>query len=343
MQPSAPASQARNLLRSLGGLLSNQALSLFVILILMWLVLGVLSPFFFTTNNILNITLQAAVMALIAAGQTFVILSGGIDLSVGSIFACSAMVAGLVTRDLAAAGGALVGSGTGEVNPLLPIAAGLLTGAFLGLINGLGVARLGLPAFIVTLGMMSAARGFALLLNNGTPIFGLAPGFEQIGQGRIAEVIPVPTLIVIGVYALCWFVLRYTPFGRFTYAVGSNSEAARLSGVRISRQLVGIYVLCGTFAALAALVESSRLNSFQPASGQGYELLAIGAVVIGGTSLFGGEGSILATLVGALILATIRNGLTILGVSAFWQNVATGAIIVLAVYLDRLRRSRQSA
>jgi ribose transport system permease protein len=307
--------------------LSNQAVSLLLILILMWLVLALLSPYFLTINNVLQITLQGAVMSLIAAGETFVILSGGIDLSVGSVFAFSAMFAGIVMRD---------------TNSLaLGMAGGLAAGALLGLVNGVGVARLQLPAFIVTLGMMSVARGFALLLNNGVPIFGLPAGFEVLGQGRVGGVVPVPTIVVLVVYAICWFVLRQLPFGRFTYAIGSNSEAARLSGVRLSRQLLGIYMLCGLLTALASLIESSRLNSFQPASGVGYELDAIGAVVIGGTSLFGGEGNILASLVGALIIATIRNGLTILGISAFWQNVATGAIIVLAVYLDRVRRSRQ--
>lgn len=324
--PSTPSSLLGKESR-LRSLLSNQAFSLLLILVLMWLVLGALRPVFLTTNNLLQITLQAAVMALIAAGETFVIISGGIDLSVGSVFAFSAMVTGIATRD----GFGLAGA----------ILAGLAAGGMLGLINGLGVAWLKLPAFIVTLGMMSAARGFALLLNNGTPIFGLIEGFKVLGQERIGGIIPVPTLIVIGVYLLCWFILRYTPFGRFTYAIGSNSEASRLSGVRISRNLIGIYVLCGLLTALASLIEASRLNSFQPASGAGYELDAIGAVVIGGASLFGGEGSVVASLVGALVIATIRNGLNILGISAFWQNVATGAIIVLAVYLDRLRRSRQ--
>ncbi|MCC7209800.1 MAG: ABC transporter permease, partial [Anaerolineae bacterium] len=277
---------------------SNQALSLFVILALMWIVLGVLSPAFRTGNNLLQVTLQAAVMALIAAGETFVIISGGIDLSVGSIFAFSAMLTGLAVKSELGAGGAIL--------------VGLAAGAFLGFINGLGVGWLKLPAFIVTLGMMSVARGLALLANNGVPIFGLPEGMAILGQGRInlegiivpsgREVstgIPVPTIIVIAVFALSWFLLRYTSFGRFTYAIGSNTEASRLSGVRITRNLIGIYVLCGVFTALAALVESSRLNSFQPASGQGYELDAIGAVVIGGTSLMGGEGNILASLVGA--------------------------------------------
>jgi ribose transport system permease protein len=337
----SPQLQAGRITRS-RSIFANQAVSLSVILVLIWVVLGVLSPAFRTGNNLLQITLQAAVMALIAAGETFVIISGGIDLSVGSIFAFSAMLTGLAVQS--------------ELGTLGAIVAGLASGAFLGFINGLGVGWLKLPAFIVTLGMMSVARGLALLANNGVPIFGLPEGFAILGQGRInlegivlptgravSTGIPVPTLIVGAVFALCWFLLRYTRFGRFTYAIGSNPEASRLSGVRITRNLIGIYVLCGVFTALAALVESSRLNSFQPASGQGYELDAIGAVVIGGTSLFGGEGNILASLVGALILATIRNGLNILGISAFWQYVATGGIIVLAVFLDRLRRSRRAA
>ena len=311
------------------GLVSDQVFSLVAILILMWLVLSQLSQYFFTTNNILQITLQAAVVALLAAGETFVILSGGIDLSVGSMFAFSAVITGIAMRD---------GYGL-----WLSMAAGLAAGSALGAANGMGVALMRLPPFIVTLGMMSMARGFALLVSNGIPIFGLAKGFENLGQARIGGTIPVPTIVVLIVYAVCWFILRYTPFGRFTYAIGSNSEAARLSGVRNARQIMGLYMLCGLLTALASLIEASRLNSTQPAGGTGYELNAIGAVVIGGTSLFGGEGNIVASLVGALIIATIRNGLTILGISAFWQNVATGAIIILAVYIDRLRRSRQGS
>ncbi|NDJ59574.1 MAG: ABC transporter permease [Chloroflexi bacterium] len=328
-QSDARPSRFAALTGPLSTLLSNQAVSLFFILLLLWLVLGAMSPVFFTVNNILQITLQGAVVALVAAGMTFVILSGGIDLSVGSIFAFSAMVTGIAMQS--------------EFGLFGSIAAGLLAGTAVGFLNGFGVARLGLPAFIVTLGMMSIARGGALLLNNGTPIFGLVDGFNIIGQGRIADVIPVPTIIVLVVYLICWFVLRYTPFGRFTYAIGSNPEAARLAGVRVSLQVIGIYMLSGLLTAVAAMVEASRLNSTQPAGGDGLELNAIGAVVIGGTSLFGGEGSIFASLIGALIIATIRNGLTILGISAFWQNVATGAIIILAVYLDRLRRNRQGS
>ncbi|MEL7236333.1 MAG: ABC transporter permease [Chloroflexota bacterium] len=322
-----PGKRFERELRLLREILSDQAVSLFLILILMWLVLSQLSPYFFTLNNILQITLQAAVVALIAAGQTFVILSGGIDLSVGSVFAFSAMMAGIAIE-----------SGLGLATGML---AGLAAGTLLGVANGVGVASLHLPPFIVTLGMMSIARGMALLANNGTPIFIFEEGFGFLGQGRIGDLVPVPTIVVLIVYAICWFVLRYTPFGRFTYALGSNSEASRLSGVRNGRIIIGLYAISGLLTAVASLIEASRLTSAQPAGGSGIELLAIGAVVIGGTSLFGGEGNILGTLVGALIIATIRNGLTILGISAFWQNIATGAIIILAVWIDQLRRGRQ--
>ncbi|MEP7287537.1 MAG: ABC transporter permease [Chloroflexota bacterium] len=310
-------------------LTQHPAVSLTAILLLMWIILSRLSPYFFSLDNVLQITLQAAVVAMIAAGETFVILSGGIDLSVGSIFAMSAMTAGLVMQ--------------AKMPIPIVLAVGLLTGAVCGLANGWGVSKLQLPPFIVTLGTMSILRGFALLINKGIPIFGANPDFAFLGQGRVFDLIPVPSLVVLGVYILCWFILRQTPFGRFTYAVGSNPEAARLAGVGMSRQIISIYVLCGVLAGLAGMTEASRLSSAQPAGGVGLELDAIGAVVIGGTSLFGGEGNIVATLIGALMIATIRNGLNIVGIEAFWQNVVTGFIIILAVYLDRLRRLHGAA
>ena len=325
-QASGQSKQQSQMQRVWRQALNNQTLSMAAILVLMWLALAVLSPVFLTVNNILQITLQAAVMALVAAGQTFVILSGGIDLSVGSVFALSTMVAGKASE--------------AELPLLLILLAGLGTGAAAGLFNGLGVGFLRLPPFVVTLGMLGIARGFALIINEGVPIFGLPAGFQYLGQGRVGGLVPVPTVIVLIVYAACYFVLNRTRFGRFTYAIGSNQEASRLAGIRTSRYLVGIYVLCGALTALAGLTEAGRLNSTQPAGGISLELDAIGAVVIGGTSLFGGEGNILATLMGALIIATIRNGLNLLGVYAFWQNVITGALIIAAVYLDHLRRTR---
>jgi ribose/xylose/arabinose/galactoside ABC-type transport system permease subunit len=257
--------------------------------------------------------------------MTFVIISGGIDLSVGSVFACSAILGGLVftaTHSLAFA--------------LIVTAAG---GAAFGFTNGLLVTVLRVPPFIGTLGMMGIARGLALIFVNGVPIYGLEK-YKFIGQGRLFNVIPVPTVIVLVIFVLGFLVLNYTRFGRFTYAIGSNVEAARLSGIGVRWMQIGIYMICGLLTGLASTIEAGRLAIVQPAGGNGYELLAIGAVIIGGASTFGGEGSIIATVIGALIVTTIRNGLNILGVNAFWQYVVNGVVIIGAVAADQFRRRR---
>ena len=214
----------------------------------------------------------------------------------------------------------------------------MVVGALFGLANGLLITKIRVPAFIATLGMMGIARGLALIWSNGIPIYGLDERYRFIGQGKLFDVIPVPTLIVIVVYAVSWFVLNRSRFGRFVYAIGSNEEAARLSGINVTMVTIGIYVICGLLTGLASTIEAGRLATIQPAGGNGYELLAIGAVVVGGTSLFGGEGSIIATLIGALMVTTIRNGLNILGVNAFWQYVVNGAVIIAAVAIDQYRR-----
>jgi len=304
--------------------LTNQAVSMLLILILMWFLLSLLSPYFFTVGNLSEITLQTAVIGIIAAGQTLVILSGGIDLSVGSVFACSGIAGGLIFQ------------ATG--NLWLTLAITVLTGAVLGSFNGLFISWLRVPPFIATLGMLGMARGLALILSRGIPIFGLSKEYLWIGQGKIFDLIPVPTLILLGVFALVFFIARYTRFGRFTYAVGSNAEAAKLSGINLRWVILGTYALSGAFCGVGAMIEAARLATVQPAGGNGYELLAIGAVVIGGTSLFGGEGNVIATLIGALIETTIRNGLNLLGVNAFWQYVVNGAVIIMAVAVDQWRR-----
>jgi ribose transport system permease protein len=309
---------------SVKNLLRKQTFSMFLILLLIWVILSFLSPYFFTVSNLFEITLQSAVFALIAAGETFVIFSGGIDLSVGSVFAFSAIVGGLVFQE--------------TKSTLLCILVSILAGIAAGLMNGLFITQLKVPPFVATLGMMGIARGFALILCKGVPIYGLTEGYMWLGQGKIFGVIPVPTLIVALLFIIAFFVLKYTKFGRFTYAIGSNAEATRLSGVNINRVTLGIYMVSGMLAAVAGVIESARLATIQPAGGNGYELLAIGAVVIGGTSLFGGEGEIIATLIGALIVTTIRNGLNILGVYAFWQYVVNGLIIITAVAIDQIRR-----
>jgi ribose transport system permease protein len=307
-------------------LLRNQGLTMLFILGIMWVVLAFLSPYFFTVGNLFEITLQTAVIAIIAAGETFVIISGGIDLSVGSVFACAAVVGGLVF--------------TSTGNLFLSLTTTLGVGALLGLTNGLLITKVRVPPFIATLGMMGIARGLALIISGGIPIYGLDDSYKFIGQGKIFEVIPVPTIIVLVVYAISYVVLNHTRFGRFTYAIGSNAEAARLSGINVPAVTIGIYTISGLLAGLASIVEAGRLATVQPAGGNGYELLAIGAVLIGGASTFGGEGSIFATLIGALLVTTIRNGLNITGVNAFWQYVVNGMVIIGAVAVDQYRRRR---
>jgi ribose/xylose/arabinose/galactoside ABC-type transport system permease subunit len=223
-------------------------------------------------------------------------------------------------------------------NLWLTSAATLLTGAALGSLNGLFITRLRVPPFIATLGMLGMARGLALILSRGIPIFGLSKEYLWIGQGKLFDVVPVPTLILLAVFALVFFIARYTRFGRFIYATGSNAEAAGLSGINLGRVVLITYALSGLLCGVGAMIEAARLGTVQPAGGNGYELLAIGAVVIGGTSLFGGEGNVIATLIGALLETTIRNGLNLLGVNAFWQYVVNGAVIIAAVAVDQWRR-----
>ncbi|MBV9673829.1 MAG: ABC transporter permease [Verrucomicrobia bacterium] len=306
------------------GVLNNQAVSMLLILFAMWVVLALLSPYFFTVGNISEITLQTAVIGIIAAGQTLIIISGGIDLSVGSIFACSGVVGGLLFQ--------------GTSNLFAALIATLVFGGLLGAVNGFFITRLRVPPFIATLGMLGMARGLALIFSRGIPIFGLSPEYLWIGQGKIFEVIPVPTIILLLVYAIVFGISRYTRLGRFVYAIGSNAEAALLSGINIKWVILAIYAGCGLLCGLSSIIEAARLGTIQPAGGSGYELLAIGAVVIGGTSLFGGEGTVIATLIGAIIETTIRNGLNILGVNAFWQYVVNGAVIIAAVSVDQWKR-----
>jgi ribose transport system permease protein len=323
----AGVSKARSIsqkVETVTGLRKNPVFSMLLILILTWIVLAFLSPYFFTVRNLFEITLQSSVFAIIAAGETFVILSGGIDLSVGSVFAFSAIV-----------GGIFFGA-TGNV--FLAVVTCLGTGIATGIVNGLFISRLKVPPFVATLGMMGIARGAALIAVNGIPIYGLSATYMWIGQGQMAGLIPVPTIITVAIFVLAYLVLNYTRFGRFTYAIGSNRESAHLSGVNVAGVTVGIYAVSGMASALAGFIESARLGTVQPAGGDGYELLAIGAVVIGGTSLFGGEGNIIGTLIGALLVTTIRNGLNITGVNAFWQYIVNGLIIVLAVAVDQIKR-----
>ena len=288
-------------------------------LLALCLVLWILTPHFLTVSNLLNVAQQTAINAIIAVGLTFVIISGGIDLSVGSLVAFSGVVlASLLQRDIA-----------------LPLAlgGGLAAGLACGLANGLLITFGRLPPFIATLGMMSVARGGALLYTDGRPISGFAENFRWLATSEVAFV-PVPVLIVAAVYVIAHFLLRRTRFGRYVFAIGGNEEAALLSGVPVRFHKTMVYAVCGLLSALAAIVLTARLNSAQPIAGFNYELDAIAATVIGGTSLMGGQGSVIGTLIGALIMGVLRNGLNLLGVSSFVQQVVIGAVIIGAVLID---------
>ena len=292
-------------------------------------VLWALTPHFLTVSNLLNIAQQTSINAIIAAGMTFVIISGGIDLSVGSIVALSGVALGVMWQ--------------GNQAPMWPgIVVALAVGAACGVVNGALISIGRLPPFIATLGMMSVARGAALLFTEGRPISGFDEQFRLVATGHVGFV-PAPVIVMVVVYALAHLVLTRTTFGRYVYAIGGNEEAARLSGVAVRFHKTAIYAVSGAMSAIAAVVLTARLNSAQPIAGMMYELDAIAAAVIGGTSLMGGEGSLFGTLVGALIMGVLRNGLNLLGVSSFLQQIVIGGVIVGAVLVDTmLKRDRRT-
>lgn len=293
-------------------------------LLVLCVAMFIATPDFLTPNNLLNVGIQASVVAILAFGQTFVIVTAGIDLSVGSVSALCAMVA------------AFTGQSWG-MPPLVALLFGLLTGLAAGMVSGAATAYAKLPPFIATLAMLSVARGLTLVVSNGIPI--PTPSVVTWLGGSVGP-IPMPVVVLLVMGAIGWFILNRLSIGRAMYAVGGNLEAARLSGIPVKRVLVTVYALSGIFAAVAGLVLSGRLASAQPQAATGYELDAIAAVVIGGASLAGGVGRISGTLIGALVLAVIRNGLNLLNVSAFWQQVIIGLVIAVAVGIDVLRRKR---
>lgn len=292
-------------------------------LIALVVVMAVLSKDFLNGQNLLNVGVQASVTAILAFGVTFVIVSAGIDLSVGSVAALSATV--------------VAWAATNEGLPVfVAVLLGLAVGAAAGLLSGALVAYGKLPAFIATLAMLSVGRGLALVISGGSPI-PFPASVSRLGD-TLGGWLPVPVLVMIVMGLVAALVLARTYTGRAMFAIGGNEEAARLSGIDVKRRKLVIYALSGLFAAVAGIVLAARLTSAQPQAAVGYELDAIAAVVIGGASLSGGSGKASGTLIGALILAVLRNGLNLLSVSAFWQQVATGLVIALAVLLDTLRR-----
>jgi ribose transport system permease protein len=284
--------------------------------------LTLVSPVFLTTSNLLNVALQASVVAILAFGMTFVILTGGIDLSVGSVLALTGAVMAMVTSAAGSAAG---------------IAAGLLVGVLIGCVNGAFITFAKIAPFIATLAMLAIARGATYIITQGTPVRVRAEGFNLFGQGSVAT-IPVPVLMMFAVFGLCLLVLTQTRFGRYVYAIGSNAEVSRLSGIPINRYVIAVYAISGILAAVGGLILTGRLATADPNSATGYELDVIAAVVIGGTSLFGGRGGVFGTLVGAFIIAVVSNGLVLLNVNTFWAQAVKGAIIIAAVLPDSIRR-----
>ncbi|MFC1236462.1 MULTISPECIES: ribose ABC transporter permease [unclassified Vibrio] len=286
-------------------------------------VVSFLNPYFFTMDNILNILRQTSVNAIIAVGMTLVILTAGIDLSVGSVMAlCGAFAASLIAM---------------EVSVFIAVPTALLAGAALGAISGVIIAKGKVQAFIATLVTMTLLRGVTMVYTDGRPIStgftDTADTFAWFGTGY-ALGIPVPVWIMVIVFSAAWYVLNHTRFGRYVYALGGNESATRLSGINVDRVKIGVYAICGLLAALAGLIVTSRLSSAQPTAGMAYELDAIAAVVLGGTSLAGGRGRIMGTLIGALIIGFLNNALNLLDVSSYYQMIAKAVVILLAVLVD---------
>ncbi|EKO4250523.1 ribose ABC transporter permease [Vibrio parahaemolyticus] len=294
-----------------------------IALLFLIVVVSFLNPNFFTVDNILNILRQTSVNAIIAVGMTLVILTAGIDLSVGSVLAlCGAFAASLIAM---------------EVPVLIAVPTALLAGAALGAISGIIIAKGKVQAFIATLVTMTLLRGVTMVYTDGRPIStgftDTADAFAWFGTGY-ALGIPVPVWLMVVVFAAAWYLLNHTRFGRYVYALGGNESATRLSGINVDRVKIGVYAICGMLAALAGIIVTSRLSSAQPTAGMGYELDAIAAVVLGGTSLMGGKGRIMGTLIGALIIGFLNNALNLLDVSSYYQMIAKAVVILLAVLVD---------
>jgi ribose/xylose/arabinose/galactoside ABC-type transport system permease subunit len=309
-------------------------------LLVLMLVFSVLQPRFFSELNLFNVMRQISITGLIALGMTFVILTGGIDLSVGSIVALAGLVAGALNKGSSANSLSLDDTVAAGYPVIVSAAMAALIGLAAGLVQGVAITTLNVPPFVVTLGGLSAFRGAALLYSGGGPISSFDDGYRFWGQGKLGPV-PVPVIVFLAAAVLCHIVLRHTRYGRHVYAIGGNAEAARLSGLDVKALTLSVYVIVGLFAGLAGFVLSSRLNSAEAVAGQGYELTVIASVVIGGTSLFGGLGGVLGTVVGAILIGVLINGLVLMNVSPYIQQIIIGVIIVLAVAFDRFVKGRR--
>ena len=310
-----------------------------IFLLVLMAMFAIIEPRFLSSINLFNVMRQVSITGLLAIGMTFVILTAGIDLSIGSLVALCGLVAAAVAKgglqDRFTVGEGGLGYGWG-----LAALAAIVVGVVCGYLQGFAITRLKVPPFVVTLGGMSAFRGAALLSAAGGPISGFEPSFTWWGQGKIGPV-PIPVIIFLSCAVLAHVALRYTRYGRQVYAVGGNPEAARLSGLNVNRVIASVYVIMGFFAGLGSFVLAARLNSAEAVAGTGYELTVIASVVIGGTSLFGGSGTIFGTVIGSILIGVLLNGLVLMNVSSYIQQIVIGVIIVFAVAFDTFAKSRR--
>jgi ribose/xylose/arabinose/galactoside ABC-type transport system permease subunit len=320
--PSANESGRPGILRRV---LSIPEVGIFIPLVVLCVGISLAKSSFYSQRNLILILQNMSYTGLIAVPMTYVFVAAGLDLSVGAVAGLGGVVAGLAMQ--------------AGVPTALAVVLGLLAGLVVGLANGLVIVRLGIPSFIMTLGMMNVARGIIYILTEGEPVYPLPKAFSDFGSDTWLK-LPYSVLILLAVAAAADFVLRKTTYGRAIYAVGGNEEVARLAGIRVSAVKISAYAIVAVASAGAGILLASRLGSAAAAAGQGWEMLSISAVIIGGTSMFGGVGTILGVMIGAAIMAVLSNGMVLVGVSPYWQNVVLGVIMVLAVGLDHFRRSR---
>jgi ribose/xylose/arabinose/galactoside ABC-type transport system permease subunit len=311
-----------------------------VCLVVLMVVFAILQPQFLTPRNLFNVMRQISIEGLIAIGMTFVILTAGIDLSVGSLVACAGLVAAMIAKGSTASSFSLSTSAQQGYGWFAAMLGAMLVGLLGGVLQGTAITKLKVPPFVVTLGGLSVFRGLALMISSSGPISGFDDGYRWWGQGSLGPV-PVPAIIFVGFAVLAFVVLRYTRYGRQVYAVGGNREAARLSGVNVQRVLFSVYAIIGFLSGLAGFVLSARLNSSEAVAGYGYELTVIASVVIGGTSLFGGVGSVFGTVIGSVLIGVLINGLVLMDVNPYVQQITIGLILVLVVAFDQFAKSRR--
>ncbi len=317
---------ARKQMERAGRRVPTGDLGTLIALIGLCVIMGILSPQFFSVNNFINIFVQISVISIIAAGMTFVILTGGIDLSVGSTVALCGLILGICM-----------------VNNNLPVPVAILlamlAGTAIGFTNGVLISKMNLPPFIATLGMMSIVRGAAYSVTNGQPIYTYPKDFLAIA-GNVGP-IPIPVIIMVIVFVLCFYLLKYTKLGRYSYSIGGSESASVLSGINVWAYKTSVYMMLGFLCSVSSIILTARLDSAVPVAGDGYELDAIAAVVIGGTSMMGGEGKITGTIIGALIMGVVSNGLNLLTVPQGNQRMIKGIIIIVAVLVDVLRKRKR--